>query len=374
MKLLLIDDKANNGWKQVLENTLPINNLLIDTALSYNEGSNKIQFPYDLIFLDVRLDEKDHNKNNKIEESSGYKLLRQIRKSFLSINFSTPIILFTASNKIWNIEVFKDFGADAYYIKEHPDFVFDVETSRQNLKNLQNNFETLIQEGVKRNRIWNSSSEIINILDSHYYFTEDKRYVNVKNRIIDKLKLGYTYLFKKEALFEKELLKTNNETLSFIIYWSILEEVVKGSTDISATWENNERKEEWRFRNKEYFIERETDSTFKVNYFYDYKNFKKQENTEITRDLADRRFGNIVSLSDQVYSLLYAYSTKGEFLELSEEFRELNKSRNEIDFIHSSIQNIFYRELISDKELERMSKMNEKILKFILSVFKLIEK
>jgi len=371
MKLLLIDDNALEGWKQVLEKTLPINNLSIDTALSYKEASNKIQFTYDLIFLDVRLDEKDHINNN-IEEFSGYKLLRQIRESFLSINFSTPIILFTASNKIWNIETFKDFGVDSYYIKEHPDFVFDMETSRQNLKNLQLDFQNLIQEGVKRKEIWELSSEIIKILSSHNNFQGDKRYVNVKNRIIDKLKLGYTYLFKKQTLLEKELLKTNNETLSFIVYWSILEEVVKGYTDISATWEGNERKEEWRFRNKEYFIERKGDQGFTINYFFDYKSKRRVENTTITKEKFDRRFGGIINLSDQVYSLLYAHSTTDEFNILSDEFIKLNKSRNEIDFIHSSINNIFHNELIRAEDLERMHKMNEKVLEFILNVFKLI--
>jgi len=373
MNILLIDDKAHEGWKQVLEKTLPIKDLSIDTAISYQEASKKIQTSYDFIFLDVRLDEKDHTRHI-VTEFSGYKILKTIRETFLSINFSTPIILFTASNKIWNIDSFKAYGVDSYYIKEHPDFVFDIETSRQNLKNLQLSFEDLLYEGVKRKQIWKQSSDIIKILSEHHYFQGDKRYVNVKNRIIDKLKLGYTYLFRKQTLLEKELLKTNNETLAFIIYWSILEEIVKGFSDISATWERNERKEEWQFRNKEYFIERKGNQSFTINYYFDYQTRKRLKNTTITKENLDRRFGNVINLSDQVYSLLYAYSTPDEFNKLSEEFRKLNKSRNEIDFIHSSINNIFHNELIRVKDLERMYKMNEKVLEFILNVCKLIEK
>lgn len=373
MKILLIDDKALEGWKQVLEKTLPINKLLIDTAISFNEAFSKIENSYDFIFLDVRLDEKDHTHHNLIE-FSGYKLLKKIRESFLSINFSTPIILLTASNKIWNIDAFRSYGVDSYYIKEHPDFVFDIETSRQNLKNLQCSFEELLEEGIKRKDIWLLSNDIIRILSEHNYFQGDKRYVNVKNRAIDKLKLGYSYLFKKQTLLEKELLKTNNETLSFIIFWSILEEIVKGFSDISATWEGNERKEEWRFRNNEYFIERKNNLSFIVNYYYDYQTRRTLERSTITNDNLDKRFGKVINLSDQVYSLLYAYSTKEEFEKLSNEFRELNKLRNEIDFIHSSINNIFYNELIREDDLKQMYQMNEKILSFILNIFQLLEK
>lgn len=373
MNILLIDDKAHEGWKQVLEKTLPIKDLTIETAVSYNEALIKIQSSYDFIFLDVRLDEKDHSRY-VVTEFSGYKILKKIRETFLTINFSTPIILFTASNKIWNIDSFRAYGVDSYYIKEHPDFVFDIETSRQNLKNLQSNFEELLYEGVKRKEIWKSSTDIIEILSSHYYFQGDKRYINVKNRIIDKLKLGYSYLFKKPTLLEKDILKTNNETLSFIIYWSILEEVVKGFSDISSTWEGNERKEEWRFRNNDYFIERKNNQSFIVNYYFDYQIGKTQERTTITKEDFDRRFGKVINLSDQVYSLLFAYSTKSEFKKLSDEFRDLNKLRNEIDFIHSSITNIFHNELITEEDLKQMYKMNKKILTFILNVFQLIEK
>lgn len=373
MKILLIDDKANEGWKQVLYKTLPLKNLTIETATTYIEASSNIHNFYDLIFLDVRLNEKDHSQN-EVTQFSGYRLLKEIKETFLSINFSTPIILFTASNKIWNIDSFRAYGVDSYYIKEHPDFIFDIETSRQNLKNLQLDFENLLQEGVKRKDIWKKSGDIIEILSEHHYFQGDRKYINVKNRIIDKLKLGYAYLFKKQTLVEKELLMANNETLAFIIYWSILEEIVKGFSDYNTTWQGDQRQEEWRFRNSEYFIERKNNQNFIINYYIDYQTGKRLKNTTITRENLDKRFGNVINLSDQVYSLLFAYSSKTEFQNLSEEFRLLNKSRNEIDFIHSSINNIFFQELIREEDLESMYQMNRRILEFILQVCSLLKK
>jgi hypothetical protein len=46
-----------------------------------------------------------------------------------------------------------------------------------------------------------------------------------------------------------------NESLSFIIFWSILEEISKGYTKVSDTWDSKfERSLNWKFKNGEYFI------------------------------------------------------------------------------------------------------------------------
>ena len=109
------------------------------------------------------------------------------------MNFATPIILITATNKIWNVDAFRNYGIDGYYIKEHPNYVFDKETSKQNYNNLKTKFIELKAIGQKRNDIWKLSKDIIDKISKHSYFKENKKYENVKDRIIDKLKLGYDY-------------------------------------------------------------------------------------------------------------------------------------------------------------------------------------
>ena len=131
MKILIIDDKANYGWKQLITKMFPFQGISIDTALDYDSALNQIENKYDIIFLDVRLSAEDHDNKNVVE-FSGFKILKVIRKEFTAINFSTPIILLTATNKIWNIDAFRNYGVDAYYIKEHPNYIFDKETSKQN--------------------------------------------------------------------------------------------------------------------------------------------------------------------------------------------------------------------------------------------------
>src|SRR5699024_5909359 len=108
---------ALKGWKEVLEKADLKETLSLDYALSYEMALEKIEESYELIFLDIRLTEKDHLESN-FENFTGFKILKKIKKDFLSANFSTPIILLTASNKIWNIEAFKQYGVDEFYIKE----------------------------------------------------------------------------------------------------------------------------------------------------------------------------------------------------------------------------------------------------------------
>ena len=130
MKFLLIDDLALSGWKSILEKAVIKQENNLDIALNYSEALDKIKYEWDLIFLDIRLEESDHYIKN-IEEFSGYKILKKIKEDFISINYSTPIILLTASSRIWNIDKFQDLGVNYFYIKEHPDLMFSQINSRE---------------------------------------------------------------------------------------------------------------------------------------------------------------------------------------------------------------------------------------------------
>lgn len=374
MKVLLVDDKAKNGWEQLLRLIFPSQNLEIQSAITYSDAINQIKNKYDLIFLDIRLNANDYKKNN-IEDFSGYKILKEIKRDYSNINFSTPIILLTASNKIWNIDAFRSYGVDSYFIKEHPDYIFDKETSKQSYYKFKENFtELLINVGPRRKEIWLLSNEIINKINEHFYFNGSKKDKNIKNRIIDKLKLGYAYLFKEQTKLEKELLKTSNESLAFIIFFSIIEEIVKGFSDIS-TWDTvtYDRDINWKFKNKEYFIEKNKNDLV-VNISKDnYNNFlKKEKYYQIGSREYDKYSDGMINLSEQMYSLLAAYSDDSNYKRLSENFRKINRFRNETDYIHSDIKTIFEKELIR-KEVDNKAFENcNKVLSFTNEVLSLI--
>lgn len=347
MKILLIDDLALRGWKQVLEKA--VTQIPIEIVENIEKAREKLKEKYDLIFLDMRLGGADHKNASHVEDFGGFKLLKEIKSDFRNTNFPTPIILITASNKIWNIDKFKEYGADFYYIKEHPNYVYSKEYSMENLRQLQKNFERCIEINQNRNKIWILCNEIISKIEKHSYFkSQDKRYVRVKERIFDKIRLGYYYLFKRTTEIEEEKLLANNESIAFVVFWSILEEIVKGYTDINETWDGKyDRKPNWKFRNRKYFIEEGKNQTYDD----------------------DKDYSELVNLSSQVHGLLSCYiSDEQKQKEIREKFVEINKYRNQIDYIHSSVRNIFTQKLIDPEQTKKCFGKNEEVLHFIISI------
>lgn len=361
MKYLLIDDLAEKGWKSVIEKAIIRDLGTLDYTLNYDDAIKLINNKYDLIFLDVRLTENDH-KINDVTQYSGFKLLQEIKKDFRSMNFCTPIILITASNKIWNIDLFTQYGVDNFYIKEHPNYIFNKEFSKQNLNNLQQNFLKLNDEGIKRTKVWDLCIQIFILINNHKYFNAKAIDRNVKARIIDKLKLGYAQIFSKQTEIQKNILQFNSDSLSFIIFWSILEEISKGFTDINNTWYYNNKDKSyeflgnWTFKNGQKFIEKLSDTECKVNYIH---------HNKIQIKLSDNQFlTGRVKLSDQIYALIFAYIKDSSRNTYFIKFKNLNNFRNNIDYIHSSIGNILTKELII-QDSDETYKMNIKILVFI---------
>jgi hypothetical protein len=225
----------------------------------------------------------------------------------------------------------------------------------------------LIEESGKRKEIWELCSKTIELIINHPYFKDqDSKYLNIKNRIIDKLKLGYSHLFKNQTKIEKELLLSCNESLSFIIFWSILEEISKGFTEISLTWDNiYNRNGNWKFRNKEYFIEYISKQDFyKIN--YDHKTGKTDL---LIKDDLNKYHNGIINLSDQIYSLIYAYAKNEERKFAIQSFKEINKYRNEVDFIHSSVKNILTKNVMDLESNKKAFEMNVKVLELIHNIF-----
>ncbi|GEM51956.1 hypothetical protein EB1_17460 [Empedobacter brevis NBRC 14943 = ATCC 43319] len=365
MKILLIDDLSDKGWKSILELAVTKEKGSIDSASTIEDAYLKLNNKYDLIFLDMRLSEEDHKVKN-VEDYSGFTLLKHIKKEFASINFSTPIILFTASTKIWNIDKFKEYGVDSFYIKEHPDHIYSKDFSKENLKNLQKSFIKLMETNKRRYLIWSKCIEIIDLLDTHKYFKiEDKRLQNVKQRILDKLKLGYGLLFSNQNYMEKKIFQYDKESISFIIYFSILEEISKAYTDISFTWDQRYRRStNWKFKNGEYFIEYIENDICKVNF----KN--KSESIDFETSEFIYFENRLIPLSDQIYSLIYAYTKEKDYYLISD-FKKLNEFRNKSDYTHSDVQCIFTLNLITNIKTNNSFQKIFEMLEFINSILKL---
>jgi DNA-binding NarL/FixJ family response regulator len=144
-RILLIDDEASKGWETVLrkifktssaEDFVVINEKIKDFE-SFSEASKHIieTGEFDLYLVDLRLNGLDEDENLKTEDFSGMKVLKKIK----SLNKGNQVIIFTASNKVWNLKALLDAGADDYYLKESPEYNFSKTISEQNYNDFRDN-------------------------------------------------------------------------------------------------------------------------------------------------------------------------------------------------------------------------------------------
>lgn len=326
VRVLFVDDEFKNGWDLVLEEILNIvfgaKKFILDFAENENEAIEKLKKEYSLIILDLRFGEEEHQEDD-IEKFTGFRLLKKCRTKWGNANFSTPILMFTASNKIWILNKLIEAGADAYYIKENPEISVSKNFTIQNYYELKQNFLRLRNLGEKKKKVKSIVKEINRLV------SQSIRNENIKSRITEKMKIGYGILFRKAFRYEKEELLFNNEILAFVVFWSILEEISKD------------------------FFGRKNDT--------DRKWIIHKINKDVSSDLNVSQENSVIPLSMQI-SVLLKYLHNGNTA-LEKDFREnLNRYRNKIDFIHSSTDKILNSRL---SEFEEDPKAFDKCLEML---------
>ena len=146
-RILLVDDEAEKGWETVLrkvfkttndEDIVVINEKVKDYDSLSEVSKRTIETKdFDLYLIDLRLNGLEEDENVKTEEFSGMKVLRKIK----SLNEGRQVIIFTASNKVWNLKALLDAGADDYYMKESPEYNLSDKLSEQNYQDFKYNAE-----------------------------------------------------------------------------------------------------------------------------------------------------------------------------------------------------------------------------------------
>lgn len=147
-KILLIDDEAEKGWELVLKKVFKNADFQVikEKVADYNsfsENAKKIitEGEFDLFLVDLRLNGVQEEDFTPIEIFSGTNVLSEIKNQ----NKGNQVIMFTASNKAWNIKPLLDFGADAFYIKESPEYLFSSKISESNYLAFKINVETCFE-------------------------------------------------------------------------------------------------------------------------------------------------------------------------------------------------------------------------------------
>jgi len=169
--VLFIDDEWDHGWSDILKRLFGRNNNIKFETFEYDfkDKSNFnliVQVNYkdlrkqiknaDVVILDLRLIEQDHDANTDIDNYSGIKILQKIHE----INAGIQVIMLTATSKSTILEKLYEYKILGYIKKEHPDDIF-IDT-QENIKK----FVKLIDKGLKNSylkEIWDTQNSLLDL-------------------------------------------------------------------------------------------------------------------------------------------------------------------------------------------------------------------
>lgn len=146
-KIVYIDDEYDKGWESVLSVIFEQSNASLITYKDFNKRYLKKELvaniknfvdsniDADCYLLDLRLHESDFYNH---AELTGHTIAKYIKES----NEGNQIVVFTASNKMWNFkEEILTIGATGYALKESPLQALKREESKNEYVNFANNIK-----------------------------------------------------------------------------------------------------------------------------------------------------------------------------------------------------------------------------------------
>jgi len=201
-RVLLIDDKWNDGWNDILKSF--VSQQYTDVQLSVMEYDFKdktiedikkaVQIKIndsqpDVVLLDLRLLESDNtlkiNKKKSINKLSGIQIISEIKK----INPGIQIIMFTASGDSLILDELHNKGILGYVKKDAPTDKY--ETSKNSFKKL----DTLLKKGIDKNylkKIWKLESDIL----KQSFLQNTNKLLSENQQVIFELRKNIQFIFE----------------------------------------------------------------------------------------------------------------------------------------------------------------------------------
>lgn len=232
--ILMIDDKAEEGWKNVQEQVIgasknidiiafdfsqekTLSKLVDDLWKKIDDYLNEKCNLLDFIFLDLMLF-PNNTKHDIVEQYSGLRILKLIKDKYRQI----PILITSASNKIWNYQLAISYGADAYWIKEgiESNYEFnDAIINYNRLLDLTKSFTSLEYSTLRRFREINNRS----FQKSGSFWWTNKKWSELN---IETKKEGISYSVPKQQLVDKQSVFEYLLSFSKLLHFYINEVII----------------------------------------------------------------------------------------------------------------------------------------------------
>jgi CheY-like chemotaxis protein len=259
-KILYIDDEKDKGWHELF--SVLLDNTLTNKVEKFESfGSEFFQYgkddivsqsvskakDFDLVILDFRLTEDDYYETLP-KNITGYKILEGIK----TINQGIQVVIFSATNKVWNLQALQDVGADGFIIKESPENSADRNFTYESLKNLTSTINLCLYRSSYLKKIFEVISDIKIYFNSNQNLVFDEEsnqmvqyYSEYQLDVMNQLEIAFFLLDRTNV--NDNIKKTNQNLINhaFTSLYKILEyffvEEIKEKIKLQ-TYDNNLKK------------------------------------------------------------------------------------------------------------------------------------
>ena len=158
INILYVDDEADKGWYEIMANIIhDVNNIngfdyfgedlkALNQQEIVDQVVNRVkEDSVNIVLLDFRLHKKDHDSQD-IENITSVQILKKIKE----FNSGIQVIIFSATNKVWNLLALQKYGADGFIIKEGPENSKDSSFTIQTIENFINTMSLCISNRYKK--------------------------------------------------------------------------------------------------------------------------------------------------------------------------------------------------------------------------------
>lgn len=252
-KILFIDDKADEGWAELIKNLFrgtgdnfkyvdsskykadDLHKSFKDFDGFYKECQSHIGKDWDLIIIDLRLNPEKEDIDNELikpTDFSGYKLIDE----FLTKNEGYQIIVLTASNKIWNINAALKRGSNSFFIKESPEFNYPISETKKLLDKFKSDVDRCFQKGFLRIVFmhWENAKSKITNINSDYIAESntslDIAWEQIKSGFLD---FGFLTVFQSIESYANIIFNYDTISDNYKVENNI---VIEKNSDIEKEW------------------------------------------------------------------------------------------------------------------------------------------
>lgn len=245
-QILFIDDEVEKGWGLIFKKICANSKLELFgrefkkwmPKAIINESFEKAKNA-DVVILDMRLHDDDFNQED-IAKTTSYQILEKIKEH----NRGIQVIIFSASNKIWNLQALQKIGADGFIVKESPENSIDKKFTPQSISDIYKTIDSCLDYAFVK-----VFYEKFLMLKQNLERKKKKK--ELPKEFVDEylkwLKFGISNLLKYKS--------NEGNVLTFVMFFSVLENISNRLIDVNNPEPTNAEMFKFKFRrNNNYLI------------------------------------------------------------------------------------------------------------------------